>query len=71
MLVISVCVYMFILGDVKNFKGYDPKQTYTSERIDDIKAKNHPVEEQPGHLYGTIYKGGFIVPILIGVNRSS
>ena len=54
-IIISVLVYMFILGDPGNFKGNDP-------------VKGHPIEEQPGKLYGTIYKGGFIVPILISVN---
>ncbi|MFZ1687994.1 MAG: MotA/TolQ/ExbB proton channel family protein [Flavobacteriales bacterium] len=53
-LIISVCIYMFVLGDTSNFVGGDP-------------VKGHPIEENPGHLYGTIYKGGFIVPILMSV----
>jgi biopolymer transport protein ExbB len=54
-LIISVCVYMFVLGDPDNFQNADP-------------VHGHPIDEQPGKLYGTIYKGGFIVPILISVN---
>ena len=54
-LIISVCVYMFVLGDPDNFQNADP-------------VHGHPVDEQPGKLYGTIYKGGFIVPILISIN---
>jgi biopolymer transport protein ExbB len=54
-LVISVLIYMFVLGDPANFVNNDP-------------IKGHPIDTQPGKLYGTIYKGGFIVPILISVN---
>ena len=54
-LIISVCVYMFVLGDPANFQNNDP-------------VHGHPIETNPGKLYGTIYKGGFIVPILISVN---
>ncbi|MBL8009962.1 MAG: MotA/TolQ/ExbB proton channel family protein [Flavobacteriales bacterium] len=54
-LIISVMIYMFVLGDPANFENGDP-------------IKGHPIAENPGRLYGTIYKGGFIVPILISVN---
>ncbi|MBK6539781.1 MAG: MotA/TolQ/ExbB proton channel family protein [Flavobacteriales bacterium] len=54
-LIISVGVYMFVLGDPGNFENGDP-------------IKGHPIAENPGRLYGTIYKGGFIVPILLSVN---
>ncbi len=54
-IIISVCVYMFVLGDPANFQNNDP-------------INGHPIETNPGKLYGTIYKGGFIVPILISVN---
>ena len=52
--IVSVVVYAFVLGDPANFVGGDP-------------VKGHPIEENPGKLYGTIYKGGFIVPILMSV----
>jgi len=46
---------MFVLGDPANFQNNDP-------------IHGHPIETNPGKLFGTIYKGGFIVPILISVN---
>ena len=54
-LIVSVCIYMFVLGDPANFQNNDP-------------INGHPIETTPGKLYGTIYKGGFIVPILLSVN---
>jgi biopolymer transport protein ExbB len=54
-LIISVLIYMFVFGDPSNFEGGDP-------------VKGHPVETMPQWLFGTIYKGGFIVPILLSVN---
>jgi biopolymer transport protein ExbB len=54
-LIVSVCIYMFVLGDPANFQNNDP-------------VHGHPIETNPGKLYGTIYKGGFIVPILLSVN---
>ena len=54
-LIISVVVYNFVLGDPSNFQNNDP-------------VHGHPIETNPGKLYATIYKGGFIVPILISVN---
>lgn len=50
--VVSVLIYKFILGNAGNFEGGDP-------------IKGHPID---GNIAGTIYKGGFIVPILIAVN---
>ncbi|HRF79693.1 MAG TPA: MotA/TolQ/ExbB proton channel family protein [Flavobacteriales bacterium] len=54
-LIISVSFYMFVLGDPANFQNNDP-------------VHGHPIDVNPGKLYGTIYKGGFIVPILISIN---
>ncbi len=51
---ISIWFYMFILGDTANFEGGDPE-------------KGHPIKEGIGGWYGTIYKGGAIVPILITI----
>ena len=66
-LIVGVMIYMFVLGNPANFEGYDPAMadSYTSEQIDEIRRFGHPVD---GNLYGTIYKGGFIVPFLIAVN---
>jgi biopolymer transport protein ExbB len=50
---VGICIYMFVLGNSSNFEGGDPK--------------NHPVQEGVGHILGLIYKGGFIVPILLSL----
>jgi len=50
--VVSVLLFMFVLGNPANFEDGDP-------------VKGHPID---GNLLGTVYKGGFIVPILITVN---
>ena len=47
-LVISIIVFITIMGDPSNFQGNDPE--------------NSPI---PGNYFGVIYKGGFIVPILM------
>ncbi len=47
-LVVSIIIYMLIMGAPSNFQGNDPA--------------NSPV---PGNYFGVIYKGGFIVPILM------
>lgn len=65
-LVVSVLIYMFVLGDPKNFEGYEAGMS--AEAAADIVVKNHPVKEDPGHTFGLIHKGGFIVPILLTVN---
>jgi len=49
---VGVLIYMFVLGNPANFEGGDNKL-------------GHPID---GNLFGTIYKGGFIVPFLIAVN---
>lgn len=51
-LIVGVIIFQFVLGDPSNFEGGDPKL-------------GHPID---GNLFGTIYKGGFIVPFLIAVN---
>lgn len=50
---LGICIYMFVLGNPSNFEGGD--------------TMNHPVQEGAGHVLGLIYKGGFIVPILISL----
>ncbi len=51
-IVVSILIFKFILGAESNFEDGDP-------------IKGHPID---GNIAGTIYKGGFIVPILIAVN---
>jgi biopolymer transport protein ExbB len=53
LIAVGICIYLFVLGNPSNFEGGDPK--------------NHPVQEGVGHVLGLIYKGGFIVPILISL----
>lgn len=48
LLIVSILIYKFVMGNPSNFEGGDPK--------------GHPL---PGNFLGIIYKGGFIVPILI------
>lgn len=49
---VAVAIYMFVLGDPQNFQGGDP-------------VNGHPIEEGARKWLGTVYKGGFIVPILM------
>jgi biopolymer transport protein ExbB len=50
---VGIGIYLFVLGSPSNFEGGDPK--------------NHPVAEGVGHVLGLVYKGGFIVPILLSL----
>ncbi|UYQ91995.1 MotA/TolQ/ExbB proton channel family protein [Chitinophaga horti] len=52
-IVIGACFYSFVLGNGANFEGGDPN--------------NHPVSEGIGKWFGTIHKGGIVVPVLISV----
>lgn len=47
-LIISVLLFLFVLGDPSNFQENNPD--------------NHPV---PGNYMGIVYKGGWIVPVLM------
>jgi biopolymer transport protein ExbB len=53
LVITGILIYMFVLGNPSNFEGGD--------------SKNHPVQEGIGHVLGLIYKGGFIVPILLSL----
>lgn len=53
LLVVAILIYMFVLGNPANFEGGD--------------TTKHPVPEGINHVLGLIYKGGFIVPILISL----
>ncbi len=50
-IIVSVLVYMFVMGSPSNFEGGDP-------------VLGHPL---PGNTLAIIYKGGFIVPILMSI----
>ena len=55
---IAVAIYLFGFGSISNFKG-GPETGYAFSFLtpDDI-------ELEPGNLMGTVYKGGFVVPII-------
>ena len=48
-LIVAEAVFHVVMGNPSNFEGGDP-------------VKGHPIH---GNALGTIYKGGFIVPILM------
>jgi biopolymer transport protein ExbB len=48
---IAVLIYLFVLGNPDNFTGGDP-------------VNGHPVD---GNIFGTVYQGGIIVPILLSL----
>ncbi|GEP93700.1 biopolymer transport protein ExbB [Chitinophaga terrae (ex Kim and Jung 2007)] len=52
-LVIGFLFYFFVLGNPANFQGNNPE--------------GHPIDSGIGKWFGTVYKGGLIVPILISV----
>lgn len=52
-LLVGILIYKFVLGNPANFEGGDPT--------------NHPVSEGVGQVLGLVYKGGFIVPILLSL----
>ncbi|MBV7533057.1 MotA/TolQ/ExbB proton channel family protein [Chitinophaga sp. sic0106] len=52
-LVIGFVIFYFVLGNPANFEGNNPD--------------GHPIAEGAGHWFATVYKGGFVVPILISV----
>lgn len=50
-LVIGALLWTFVMGDPSNFEGGDPQN-------------GHPL---PGNYFGMVYKGGYIVPVLMGM----
>lgn len=50
LLLVSILIYVYVLGNPENFQGNDPN--------------NHPL---PGNYLGIVYKGGYIVPVLIAL----
>lgn len=53
LVIVAILIYMFVLGNPANFEDNDPTK--------------HPVPDGINHVLGLIYKGGFIVPILISL----
>jgi biopolymer transport protein ExbB len=49
--IVAVIIYQFVFGNPANFEDGD--------------RSKHPVEEGVGSFLGLIYKGGFVVPVLL------
>ena len=52
-LLIAILIYMFVFGNPANFQGNNPD--------------GHPVTDGVGSYLGVIYKGGYVVPILLSM----
>ena len=48
---VGVLLWKFVMGDPSNFEGGDPEN-------------GHPL---PGNYFGMVYKGGLVVPVLMGL----
>lgn len=53
LVVVAILIYIYVLGNPANFQDNDPTK--------------HPVPDGINHVLGLVYKGGFIVPILISL----
>lgn len=56
--IIAVCIYLFGFGNVENFKGEAPAGVQFHVLLPD------GMSMEPNNLMGTVYKGGFVVPII-------
>lgn len=54
--VIAVCIYLFGFGHISNFKGAEGATAQFSFLADG--------DFEPANLMGTVYKGGFVVPMI-------
>ncbi len=50
-ILVGILLWKFVMGDPANFEGGDP-------------ANGHPL---PGNYFGMVYKGGYVVPVLMGL----
>ncbi|MEY5069503.1 MAG: hypothetical protein RLZ47_1365 [Bacteroidota bacterium] len=50
-IIIGVILWKFVMGSPANFEGGDPEN-------------GHPL---PGNYFGMVYKGGYVVPVLMGL----
>jgi biopolymer transport protein ExbB len=50
-IIIGILLWKFVMGNAANFEGGDPEN-------------GHPL---PGNYFGMVYKGGIIVPVLMGM----
>ncbi len=56
--VIAVCIYLFGFGNISNFKGTENATAAFSFLCGE--GENY----EPANLMGTVYKGGFVVPVI-------
>lgn len=56
---VGILIYMFVLGNPANFENSDEHSFFR------FPGGEHPIQ---GNLMGIMYKGGFIVPLLLAVN---
>ena len=59
-LVLAVCLYLFVMGAISNFTGL-PEGDASKFAF----QVGEEVKLAPANLAGTVYKGGFVVPILL------
>ncbi len=59
--VLAVCIYLFVFGHLSNFQGGD--KLIEGGTLFSVFAPSD-VELSPANLIGTVYKGGFVVPII-------
>lgn len=50
-IIVGILLWKFVMGDPSNFEGGDPQN-------------GHPL---PGNYFGMVYKGGYVVPVLMGL----
>ncbi len=50
-ILVGILLWKFVMGDAANFEGGDPEN-------------GHPL---PGNYFGMVYKGGYVVPVLMGL----
>lgn len=50
-ILVGILLWKFVMGDPANFEGGDPEN-------------GHPL---PGNYFGMVYKGGYVVPVLMGL----
>lgn len=50
-ILVGILLWKYVMGDPSNFEGGDPEN-------------GHPL---PGNYFGMVYKGGYVVPVLMGL----
>lgn len=56
---VGIVIYMFVLGNPSNFQHSEELSFFR------LPGNEHPIQ---GNLMGIMYKGGYIVPILLAIN---